>query len=254
MKRLLVSVFAICSLFLAGCLETTQEITLNEDGSGTVTNTNDMSTLIGLAKQMGGAAELEKSPISSIDSSFSMEKGADSIPNLTAEERAIIRTGTMRIKANLKDEKFLTYLTFPFKKPSEISQFNRLSSKVMADAMKDQMEGGAGGGAMPMDQMPETSTFDDYYKFEFSNGELTRKVDKEKYAGVESDKYFEGLKQAAGMGLEMKATYIINLPRPAQKAEGKKLKLSEDKKKVTMTGTLDEFMSDASVFEFKIKY
>ena len=123
----------------------------------------------------------------------------------------------------------------------------------MADAMKEQMEGGAGGG-MPTDQMPEPSSFDDYYKVEFSNGELTRKVDDKKYAGVGSDKYFEGLKQAAAMGLEMKATYIINLPRPAQKAEGKRLKLSDDKKKVTITATLDEFMEDASVLEYKIKY
>lgn len=254
MKRLIVSVYAVCSLFLVGCLETTQEITLNEDGSGTVTNTNDMSALIGLVKQMGGAAEMEKSPVSVIDSSFSLKQRADSIPNLTPEEREIIRTGSMRINANLKEEKFLTYLTFPFKNPSQIAQFNKLSSKVMAEAMKDQMASGGGGAAMPMDQMPEASSFDDYYKFEFSNGELTRKVDKDKYAGVESDEYFKGLKQAASMGLEMKATYIINLPRPAQKAEGKKLKLSEDKKTVSITGTLDEFLEDAGVFEFKIKY
>ena len=246
MKRLLVSVFAICSLFLVGCLETTQEVTLNADGSGSITNTNDMSALIGLAKQMGGADELEKSPVSVIDSSFSLKEGADSIPNLSPEERDIIRTGTMRIKANLKEDKFFTHLTFPFKSPSEIGKFNKLSTKVMAEAMKDQM--GDKGAAMPMDQMPEPSSFDDYYKLEFSNGELTRKVDKTKYAGVESDEYFKGLKQASSMGLEMKATYIFNLPRPAEKAEGKKVKLSDDKKKVTITGTLDEFMSDPSVF------
>ena len=39
-----------------------------------------------------------------------------------------------------------------------------------------------------------------------------------------------------------------------QKAEGKNVKLSEDKKKVTITASLDDFMSDASVFEYKIKY
>lgn len=131
---------------------------------------------------------------------------------------------------------------------------NKLATKVMGDVMKEQMMEGQGAAAVPMDQIPEQSTFDDYYKLEFSNGELTRKVDKTKYDGVESDEYFKGLKQAASMGLEMKATYIINLPRPAQKAEGKKVKLSEDKKKVTITATLDEFFEDASVFEYKIKY
>lgn len=249
MKRLLASVFAICSLFLVSCLETTQEINLNEDGSGTIINTNDMSSLIGLAKQMGGAAEIEKSAMAVMDSSISMKE-----ENLTAEEREIAKTGTMRIKANMKEEKFLAYTTFPFKNTSQIAMVNKLATKVMGDVMKEQMMEGQGAAAVPMDQMPEQSTFDDYYKLEFSNGELTRKVDKTKYAGVESDEYFKGLKQAASMGLEMKATYIINLPRPAQKAEGKKVKLSDDKKKVTITATLDEFFEDASVFEYKIKY
>ena len=117
--------------------------------------------------------------------------------------------------------------------------------------MKEQMSKGA---PMPTDQMPETSSFDDYYEFEFSNGELTRKVNKEKYAGVESDEYFKGIQQASAMGLVMKATYIINLPRPATKAEGKNVKLSDDKKTVTISADINDFLADASSLEFKIKY
>lgn len=52
----------------------------------------------------------------------------------------------------------------------------------------------------------------------------------------------------------MKATYVINLPRPATKAEGKYVKLSEDKMKVTISADIDDFFEDASAFEFKIKY
>lgn len=102
--------------------------------------------------------------------------------------------------------------------------------------------------------MPETSSFDDYYKYEFSEGELTRKLDKDKYAGVESDEFLKGMKEASSMGLSMKATYVINLPRPAQKAEGKSIKLSEDKKKVTITADLDDFFADPAKLEYKIKY
>ena len=56
------------------------------------------------------------------------------------------------------------------------------------------------------------------------------------------------------MGLSMKATSVINLPRPAQKAEGKGIKLSEDKKKVTITADLDDFFADPAKLEYKIKY
>ena len=107
---------------------------------------------------------------------------------------------------------------------------------------------------MPDDQMPAPSSFDDYYSLEFSNGELTKKVNKEKYAGIESDEYLKSVQQASAMGLSMKATYIINLPRPAQKAEGKNVKLSEDKKKVTITADINDFFEDPASLEFKIKY
>ncbi|MDZ4810707.1 MAG: hypothetical protein SGI96_20920 [Bacteroidota bacterium] len=251
MQKFILSVLTVCTLFLTGCLETTQEITLNEDGSGTISNTSDLSAMIGLAKQMGGAAEIEKAAEQVVDSTVSMNEAADSIPNLTSEERLMAKKGTMKIKMNLKEEKFLVNLAFPFSKPSQIADYNKLSGKMMAETMKSQMGGGA---AMPTDQMPEPSSFDDYYTVEFSNGELTKKVNKEKYAGAESDEYLKSVKQVSSMGLTMKASYIINLPRPAQKAEGKNVKLSDDKKKVTISADIDDFFADPSSLEFKIKY
>ena len=252
MKKLIVSLLVCSTLLLAGCYESTQEITLNEDGSGTVSNTNDMSALIGMAKQMGGGAEMEKMGEKAIDSTIIMDKGADSIPNLTPAERDLARKGTLQIKMNLKAEKFLTSLAFPFSSPSEIVAYNKLSGKIMAESMKSQMSGGMPGGNA--DQMPEPSSLDDYYTYEFSNGELKKKLNKEKYAGVESDEYLKGIKEAAGMGLAMKANYIINLPRPAKEAEGKGVKLSEDKKKVTISASIDDFFENPSLLEFKIKY
>jgi hypothetical protein len=251
MKKLLFSLIA-GSLLLAGCLETTQEITLKDDGSGTLVNTNDFSALISLAKQMGGAGELEKAGDMSKDTTISMKEGADSIPNMTPEEREILRNGSLRVNVNMKDEKFLTSLELPFKSPNDIIAVNKISGKAMTETMKDQMAGGLPMGGNS--EMPEPSSFDDYYKFDFSNGELTRKLDKEKYAGVESDEYFKGIKEASAMGLTMKATYIINLPRPAEKAEGKGIKLSEDKKKVTISVDIDDFFNDPEKLEYKIKY
>jgi len=247
MKKFIGLVLVSTSLFLAGCFESTQEITLNEDGSGTISNTNDLSALIGLAKQMGGAAEIDKAPQQVIDSTVSMDKGADSIPNLTPGEREMARKGTLRIKMNLKEEKFVTNMAFPFTSPADIPAYNKLSGKIMAETMK----GKAGGGA---DQMPEPSSIDDYYTYEYSNGELKRKLNKEKYAAVESDEYLKGIKEAAGMGLVMKANYVINLPRPAREVEGKGVKLSEDKKKVTISVGIDDFFDNPALLEFKIKY
>ena len=107
MKKLVLSLLVCGTILLAGCYESTQEITLNEDGSGTISNTNDMSALIGLAKQMGGGQELEKAGDQKVDSSFSLAAGADSIPNLTPEEKQLVRKGVAHIIMNLKEEKFV---------------------------------------------------------------------------------------------------------------------------------------------------
>jgi hypothetical protein len=253
MKRFFLSLFTASTILLTGCYETTQEITVKEDGSGSFSTINDMSALMGMAKQMGGGADMEKMGDQAIDSSFSLEKGADSIPNLSPEERDIVRKGQASIKMNMKEDKFITGFVFPFSSPSEIGAINKLSGKIMMETMKGQAGAGA-SGALGGQEMPQFSSFDDYYTMSFSKGSLTKKLNKEKYATAADDQYLKSLKEAAGMGLAMKVTYIMNLPKPAKKAEGKGIKLSEDKKKVTIEADIDDFFDDPSKLEFNIEY
>jgi hypothetical protein len=102
--------------------------------------------------------------------------------------------------------------------------------------------------------MPDFSSFDDYYKLKYESGELKRIIDNDKYASAKDDKYLAGLQQSASMGIPVTAVYIINLPRPAEKAEGKNVTLSEDKKKVTVKMDIDDFFEHPEKGEFKIKY
>ena len=250
MKKILVSLFAGSAILLTSCLDTTQEITLNDDGSGTYVNTNDMGKILTVAKNMG-AASSDKMPQQAIDTSFSFASAADSIPGLSPEDKELLKKGSIHIKMSVEDEKFTTVMSFPFSKLDEIQKFNRLSGKVMMSTVKDKMP-----ADMPIgtDAMPEQSSFDDYYTLEFSKGELKKKLNKEKYANVEKDEFLNGMKQAGAMGLPVTSTYIINLPRPAEKAEGKNVKLSEDKMKVTVSSTMDDFYDNPEKLEFKIKY
>ena len=250
MKKLLFSIFAAATFFLTGCFETTQEITINEDGTGTYSNTNDMSKILPIAKQMG-AASSDKMPTQALDTSFSLGANADSIPDISFEEKELLKKGSMHVVMNVEDEKFVTTINLPFSSLEDIQKFNKLTGKVMMKSMKSKMPADMpmGGG-----QMPEPSSFDDYYTLEFSNGELTKKLNKNKYDGVNTDEFLKGLKQAGDMGIPITTTYIINLPRPAEKVEGKNAKLSDDKKKVTISATIDDFFDNPSYLEFKIKY
>lgn len=250
MKKIVVSLFAGCAILLTSCFETAQEITLNEDGSGTYVNTNDMGNILTIAKNMG-AASSDKMPQQPIDTSFSFASAADSIPDLSAEEKELLKKGSIHIIMNMEDEKLISTMNFPFTTLDDIQIFNRLSGKMMMVTMKSRIPADMSMGAQ---EMPEPSSFDDYYTLEFSKGELKKKLNKEKYAGVDKDDFLNGLKQAGAMGIPVTSTYIINLPRPAEKAEGKNVKLSGDKMKVTVTSTMDDFYDNPEALEFKIKY
>jgi hypothetical protein len=250
MRKLILSILTVSTFFLTGCLETVQEITLNDDGSGTYLNTNDMGKILGIAKNMG-AASTDKMPQQAVDTSFSFASLADNMTNLSIEETELLKKGSIHIKMNIADEQFVTNMSFPFSTLNDIQKFNKLSGMMMMESLKGQMP-----AEMPMggEGMPEPSSFDDYYTLEFSKGELKKKLNKEKYANAESDEYLNGLKQAGAMGLPVTSTFIINLPRPAEKAEGKNVKLSEDKLKVTIMSTMDDFYDNPESLEFKIKY
>ena len=90
MKRSISLFILICCILLVGCFETTQEVTINKNGSGIYTNTTDLSNMIGLLKQMGGD---EASKIQNTDTTISLTGVADSIAGLTAEQRRIVNKG-----------------------------------------------------------------------------------------------------------------------------------------------------------------
>ena len=98
------------------------------------------------------------------------------------------------------------------------------------------------------------SSVNDYYITEYQNGKLSRKVNKAKLANLENDKGMSSLKEMSGMGVNPNMKTVIKLPKPAKKAEGKGIKLSDDKKTITIESTMDDFFEDASLLEYEIEY
>ncbi|MEP7372817.1 MAG: hypothetical protein ABI675_05460 [Chitinophagaceae bacterium] len=253
MKKLL-GLLLVGSAFVMTSCETTREISFNADGSGTMVTTTDMSGLIALAKMSGQGKELEKAD-KALDTTINLDKMIDSLPDLSAEEKTLARKGKLGLNIDMGEEKLVTKLHFPFSDAKEINKLNELSAKVMEQTMKKQMDGGAGGDAppIPTDEMPKGS-MDEYFTTTYSKGVIEKKLIAAKYDSVANDKGMQTMKEMAGEGMPMNTTLIFNLPRPAKKAEGKNVKLSEDKKKVTILSSVDDFFDDATKLEFRIEY
>jgi hypothetical protein len=250
MKKIVLFLLVGTMLLLVGC-ETTQEITINKDGSGSISNTSDMSNMVGMLKTMGNN-DAEKIP--NTDTTILLAGIADSITGLTAQQKKIINQGTMKLTMNMKDEKLIMKSIFPFQKLSDIQMLGAAMPKVSEAMSKkltsgEQMPPGLGTG-----EKPQIKAFDDFFDVNFTENLISKTLNKTKYATASDDQYMQSLKQMSGMGSPINVNYIINLPRPAKKAEGKALKLSDDKKKVTISVTSDDFFEDPSKFEYRIEY
>ncbi len=254
MKKILTTILSATVLLFTSCLETVQEITIKEDGSGTFSSTSDMGALLAVAKQMGGGAEMEKIGGKQMDTTFAMANMIDSIENISAAEKELMKDGTMGLKMNMADEQFSTKISFPFSKYDDIVELNKLTNKVIGSAMKDQMAKAPVGEMQGRGKMPDPTSFDDYFDMKFTNDKIERTINKEKYAKAESDEYLQGIKQASAMGIPVTATLIINLPRPAEKIEGKNAILSDDKRKVTVKVDIADFFDHPEKLEFKVKF
>ena len=253
MKKLLGLLLMGSALAMTSC-ETTREISFNKDGSGKLVTTTDMSSLIGIAKMSGKDMEKEGK---AVDTTIFLDKMADSIADLSTEEKELVKKGTLSLNMNMIEGKLITKLEFPFSNTGQISKLDQVSAKVMQQAMKKQAEEGTGGaeGAppIPTDEMPKGS-MDDYFTITYGKGIIEKKHIPEKYATVGEDKGMQALKEMSGQGMPMNTTLIFNLPKRAKKAEGKNVKLSKDKKKVTITNSIDDFFDDITKLEFRIKY
>jgi hypothetical protein len=251
MKKFIYSSLIGCMILLAGCFETTQEITIRKDGSGVFSNTTDLSNMVGLLKQMGGD---EVGKLKNTDTTISLAGVADSIAGLTALQKKIIDQGNMKLSLNMNAEKLIINLNLPFQKISDIPMLKEVVPKLSEAIIKklpgtEQMPAGMSGG-----DSSKIKTFDDYYDITMTDKLISKTLNKEKYAGASGDESMKALKQMSGMGSPITSNYIINLPRPAKKAEGKAIKLSADKKKATLTVTSDDFFDDPSKFEYRIEY
>lgn len=260
MKKIISLLGLFTLVFGSGCFDITQESTINEDGSGVIVNKTDMSGLIGMMKMMGGN-DMNKTGDIVKDSTISLAFLKDSLPGLDDKEKALLDNATLNTILNTADEKLEIIFRFPYNEPADMQRVTGLLAKAWPKAMESQMKAlmpdeGAGN---PMEfggpgYRETESNMEDYFIKINENGKLSRKINKEKYEQLKDDQGMKALQQISQMGTPMTLQTIYNLPRPVKKAEGKGVKLSDDKKKVTISATIDDLFDDPSKFEYEIEY
>ena len=262
MKKFLLSISftLLTAFFLTGCLDSQEDVTIKDDGSGVYKNSIDMSGLfdmLQMAAMMDTSAnsQLKQFSDKNVDSSFSLASFADSSSALTAEEKTLLKNGTVHLNINQQNKIFKVDMTYPFKKVEDLQKILELQkSKKGFNPLRQAGENpalqGLGGGDSDTSMGSPLDGIDIVYK----KGLIERKVDQKK---VDAAKNSESGNQLKSMGEILDGvtfSTVIHLPRPVKNSSGEKISLSDDKKTLRMKYSLSDMMKNPKALEFKVEY
>ena len=254
-------VFVLLGL-LASCYEVNEEIVINADGSGTYESKMDMGQLLELMQTFAGEEELTKEGMDkAIDTTFNMKDMMDSAKDLTADQKALLATGTMKMQMNIKEKLFKMDMHFPFKSQDNLQKLmagQGNNGAGMTDIFK-QLFGGDKKQEdttqiMDVAKEPDMQDISNIYDVTVKNGLLSKKINTEKYKALTARPEMAQIKQLSSSGMEILYNTTIKLPRPVKKSDNPLIKLSEDKKTVTMHYNLLELLETPEKFSYTIEY
>ncbi len=251
--------FAIAGmLLLAGCFEINEDINVKADGSGVYSVHTDMSQLLQAMQTYLGKDEMDKQlPQKEIDTTVMMKTLLDTAKNITAENKALIKDGSVHLKLNINEKIFNSDITIPFKSQSDLQKlYNSMNNQTLG--FNQLFKGIAGKTDSTMsgnDQgMPDMNQFNAIYDFESHDGLLSRKLNQEKWKALQTSPQFAQMKDAGSMGISIPYTLTISIPRPVKKVDNELAKLFPDRKKVVIQYNLIEVFEHPEKFEYTIVY
>lgn len=262
MKKFRVVIASILTLLFAGCYEVNEEIVINENGSGSYVTKMDMGQLLEMIQTMAGEEQLTKDGLDrAIDTTINMSSLMDSAKEVTADQKELLKNGKLHVQMNVKEKLMKMNVNLPF---TSYTNLQKLMSGMgnsgtgIGEAFKAMFDkDGDDGSAADMPAQPKSNQMDQLngmFDVIAKNGSLSRQVNKEKFNALMAMPEMEQMKQLSGAGMEILYTTTIKLPRPVKKSDNTLIKLSEDKRTVTMKYNLLELLDTPEKFAYTIEY
>lgn len=246
------------SIFFVSCYEVNEDIEINADGSGTYVTKMDMSALIDMMQTYAGEEELQKEGLDKVlDTTVLFKSLLDSAKDATAEQKELMKDGKMKMQMNIKEKIFKLDLSFPYKNLNSLQQL--MSGKAgggtgMNAALKNVFGKKDGEQDAPTPKGPDMGDFAAIYNVTIKKDLIEKKVNQAKYKEFMERPEMAQMKQLTSSGMEILYTTTIKLPRAAKKTDNPLIKLSDDKKTVTMKYNMLELLENPEKFAYTIQY
>ena len=258
MKRMKFLLTVVSMFFLAGCFEINEDINVKADGSGVYSVHTDMSQLLQAMQSYLGKDEMDKQmPSKNIDTTVMMKTLVDTAKNITAEDKALIKDGSVHLKLNIEQKVFNSDIVIPFRSLSDLQKlYNSMNNQSLGF---NQLFKGMAGKTDTVssgndNSMPDMNQFNAIYDFESHDGLLSRKLNADKWKALQQSPQYAQMKDAGSMGISIPYTLTINVPRPVKKVDNILAKLFPDRKKVIIQYNLIEVFDHPEKFEYTIVY
>jgi hypothetical protein len=257
-----VFVFVLLGL-LTGCYEVNEEIVINADGTGTFVTKMDMGQLLEMMQSLAGEEKLSEEGMDKvIDTTFRMKDMLDSAKDITPEQKALLSSGTMKMQMNVKEKIFKMDMHFPFSNQGDLQKLmagQGNNGAGITDIVK-QLFGGDKKQPEDTTQIidvakePDMQDISNIYDVTVKNGFISKKINNDRYKALVARPEMGQIKQLSSSGMEILYTTTIKLPRPVKSSDNPLIKLSADKKTVTMHYNLLELLDNPEKFSYTLEY
>jgi len=254
-----ITVFSLCFLFF-GCYEVNEAITINENGSGRFMTKMDLGQMIEMMQSFGGDEMNQEGLDRVVDTVISMSSFADSAKDVTEEQKELMRNGKMHLVMNIKEKIFKIDTDFPFNNYSQLQSLlagNAGGMQALTNAMKKVFDKGASQQDNNQPDTPKDPDLDqlgNIFDVVAQNGTISKILNKARYESLMAKPEMEQMKQVTGAGIEILYSTTLQLPRPVISIDNTLMKLSDDKKTVTIKYNYLEMFETPEKFSFTIKY
>lgn len=253
MKKLRYVFVALIVCLVAACFEVNEEIVINKDGTGVYNTKMDMGAILQMIKTMASEEDLAKNGMGkSLDTVLKMKDIVDSIQDLTPDQKRLLQGGTLAMQMNMDEDILKADINFPFH-----------SFQDLQDLMQGNTMGNMGGilqKAMSKnnsESAPATPGFEQVnsvFDVTVNKKMISRKLNKAKYDSLMQRPEMAQMQQMMDSGFEILTTTTIKLPRPVKKSDNPLVKLSADKKTVTLKYDMMKLFKDPEQFSYSIEY
>jgi hypothetical protein len=219
----------------------------------------DMGQMLEMIQSMAGEEELEKEGLDkAIDTTIFMKNIMDSAKDVTAEQKQLMQDGKVNLQMNMKEKLFKARVDIPFKKYNDLQAL--MSGQGNSMSGLSQLFKGAfdkGEPKKPELDAPKEPGLEDMnsiFDVTVKDGLISKKVNLERHKALIERPEIAQMQQMATGGMEILYTTTIKLPRPAKSTENPLLKLSDDKKTVTLKYNLLDLFDQPEKFSFSVQY